>query len=114
MLAQYRLAVGNWDALRAQWQWMPHSTRPGTRRLPRQRASGWCAFPNRSTKSLDRKREQKNRWFRNGQRWRTGSEGSAWSNSDAAYVGMDRWVGLGVIADNVVDIGRAMAKQAGP
>jgi len=25
---------------------------------------------------------------------------------------MNRWVGLGVIADNVVNIGRAMEKQA--
>jgi hypothetical protein len=29
-------------------------------------------------------------------------------------VGMDRWVGLGVIADNVVNIGRAMERQAAP
>jgi IS5 family transposase len=29
-------------------------------------------------------------------------------------VGMDRWVGLGVIADNVVNIGRAMQKQTAP
>jgi IS5 family transposase len=27
-------------------------------------------------------------------------------------VGMHRWVGFGVIADNVVNIGRAMEKQA--
>jgi IS5 family transposase len=27
------------------------------------------------------------------------------------YVGMNRWVGLGVIADNVVTIGRAMERQ---
>jgi IS5 family transposase len=32
-------------------------------------------IPNRSTKSLERKREQKKRWFRNGQKWRTGCEG---------------------------------------
>src|SRR5260370_28956800 len=32
-------------------------------------------IPNRSTKSADRKREQKKRWFRNGQKWRTGCEG---------------------------------------
>ena len=31
--------------------------------------------PNRSTKSPERKREQKKRWFRNGQKWRTGCEG---------------------------------------
>jgi transposase, IS5 family len=28
------------------------------------------------------------------------------------YVGMNRWVGLGVIADNIVNIARAMEKQA--
>jgi transposase, IS5 family len=32
-------------------------------------------IPNRSTKGSERKREQKQRWFRNGQKWRTGSEG---------------------------------------
>jgi hypothetical protein len=32
-------------------------------------------IPNRSTKSHERKREQKKRWFRNGQKWRTGCEG---------------------------------------
>jgi len=30
------------------------------------------------------------------------------------YVGMNCWVGLGVIADNVVNIGRAMDKLAAP
>jgi IS5 family transposase len=34
-------------------------------------------IPNLSTKSLERKREQRKRWFRNGQKWRTGSEGEA-------------------------------------
>ena len=28
--------------------------------------------------------------------------------------GMKRWVGLGVIADNLINIGRAMAKQSVP
>jgi IS5 family transposase len=32
-------------------------------------------IPNRSSKSRERKREQKKRWFRNGQKWRTGCEG---------------------------------------
>jgi IS5 family transposase len=31
--------------------------------------------PNRSTKSAERRREQKRCWFRNGQKWRTGCEG---------------------------------------
>jgi IS5 family transposase len=28
--------------------------------------------------------------------------------------GMKRWVGLGVIADNLVNVGRAMEKQSAP
>jgi len=32
-------------------------------------------IPSRSTKSADRKREQKKRWFKQGQKWRTGCEG---------------------------------------
>jgi IS5 family transposase len=78
-------------------------------------------IPNRSTKSPERKREQRKRWFRNGQKWRVGCEGriSVVKRRHGldrcrykGYVGMNRWVGLGVIADNVVDIGRAMEKQA--
>jgi IS5 family transposase len=59
--------------------------------------------------------------FRNGQKWRTGCEGRisvvnrrhgldrCRYKGDA---GMKRWVGLGVIADNVVNIGRTMEKQS--
>jgi len=32
-------------------------------------------IPNRSTKSVERRCEQKKRWFRNGQTWQTGCEG---------------------------------------
>jgi transposase, IS5 family len=76
------------------------------------------SIPNRSTKSAERKKEQKKRWFRNGQKWRTGCEGrisvlkrrhglnrSRYKGDD----GIQRWVGLGVIADNLINIGRAMA-----
>jgi len=78
-------------------------------------------IPNRSTKSPERKREQRKRWFRNGQKWRVGCEGriSVVKRRHGldrcrykGYDGMNRWVGLGVIADNVVNIGRAMEKQA--
>ena len=34
-----------------------------------------ACIPNRATKSPEREREQKKRWFRNGQKWRTGCEG---------------------------------------
>jgi transposase, IS5 family len=80
-------------------------------------------IPNRSTKSPERKREQKKRWFRNGQKWRTGCEGriSVAKRRHGrsrcrykGYVGMHRWVGLGVIADNLINIGHAMEKQAAP
>ena len=79
-------------------------------------------IPNRATKSAERKREQKKRWFKNGQKWRTGCEGrisvvkrrhgmnrSRYKGDD----GMKRWVGLGVIADNLINIGRVLATRAG-
>jgi transposase, IS5 family len=80
-------------------------------------------IPNRATKSPDRKREQKKRWFRNGQKWRTGCEGRIsvvkrrHGLNRCRYkgeTGMKRWVGLGVIADNLVNIGREMEIQAAP
>jgi transposase, IS5 family len=80
-------------------------------------------IPNRSSRSPERKREQKKRWFRNGQKWRTGCEGRIsvikrrngldrcrYKGDD----GMQRWVGLGVISDNLLNIGRAMSKRAAP
>ena len=77
-------------------------------------------IPNRSTRSAERKREQRKRWFRDGQKWRTGSEGriSVVKRRHGldrcrykGYVGMNRWVGLGVIADNVVNIGQTLKRQ---
>src|SRR5437588_1106506 len=77
-------------------------------------------IPNRSTKSPERKREQKKRWFRDGQKWRTGCEGriSVVKRRHGltrcrykGFAGMQRWVGLGVIADNLINISRVMAKQ---
>jgi transposase, IS5 family len=77
--------------------------------------------PNRSTRSPERKREQKKRWFRNGQKWRTGCEGriSVVKRRHGlnrcrykGFAGMERWVGLGVIADNIVNIGRTVETRA--
>jgi transposase, IS5 family len=79
------------------------------------------SIPNRSTKSLERKRVQKKRWFRNGQKWRTGCEGRIsvvkrrHGLNRCRYrgeKGMKRWVGLGIIADNLISMGNAMAKRA--
>jgi transposase, IS5 family len=79
-------------------------------------------IPNRSTKSVARRREQKKRWFRSGQKWRTGCEGISVAKrrhglNRCRYkgeTGMKRWVGLGFIADNLISIGNALAKQANP
>jgi IS5 family transposase len=79
------------------------------------------AIPNCLTRSSQRKRLQKKRWFRNAQKWRTGSEGRIsllkrrHGLSRCRYKGlpgMQRWVGFGVIADNLIHIGHALAKPA--
>jgi IS5 family transposase len=75
------------------------------------------AVPNLSTKSAERKALQHKRWFRKAMKWRTGCEGRIsllkrrhglercrYKGTD----GMKRWVGLGVIADNLINIAQAM------
>ena len=72
------------------------------------------SIPSCSTKSAKRKQEQKKRWFKKAQKWRTGCEGrisvlkrrhglnrSRYKGSP----GMKRWVGLSVIADHLINIG---------
>jgi IS5 family transposase len=76
------------------------------------------AIPNLATKSADRKALQKKRWFRSAMKWRTGCEGRIsllkrrHGLSRCRYkgtAGMKRWVGLGVIADNLINIAHAIA-----
>lgn len=78
-------------------------------------------IPNRNSKSAACKREQRKRWFRNGQRWRTGCEGRISVSKRRHGLnrcryrgddGMKRWVGLGVIADNLINIGHAIGNQS--
>jgi IS5 family transposase len=80
------------------------------------------AIPNRLTRSAQRKRLQKKRWFRNAQKWRTGCEGRIsllkrrHGLSRCRYKGLPgikRWVGFGVIADNLINIGLALASPDG-
>ena len=77
-------------------------------------------IPNRASKSAARRREQKKRWFRDGQRWRTGCEGRISVSKRRHGLnrcryrgedGMKRWVGLGVIADNLINLGQAIAQR---
>jgi len=76
------------------------------------------AIPNRSPKSAQRRQLEKKRWFRNAQGWRTGCEGRIsllkrrHGLSRCRYKGMpgiQRWVGFGVLADNLINLGRALA-----
>jgi IS5 family transposase len=80
------------------------------------------AIPNRSPKrSVQRTLLEKKRWFRNAQKWRTGCEGRIsllkrrHGLNRCRYKGLpgiQRWVGLGVIADNLINIGHALAPTA--
>jgi len=78
------------------------------------------SIPNRSTRSQARRQLEKQRWFKRGQKWRTGCEGRIsvvkrrhglercrYRGAD----GMKRWVGLGVIADNLINLGRGLTPQ---
>jgi transposase, IS5 family len=76
------------------------------------------SIPNRHTRSPQRRSHEKRRSFRAGQRWRTGCEGRIsvlkrrHGLSRSLYRGLDgmrRWVGMGVIADNLINMGRLLA-----
>lgn len=76
------------------------------------------AIPNKKTRSPDRRAHQRQRWFRAAQCWRVGCEGrisvlkrrhGLFRSRYKGSHGMERWVGLGVIADNLISMGRAMA-----
>jgi IS5 family transposase len=70
-------------------------------------------LPHRGPKSSARRAHERQRWFRRGQRWRVGCEGRIsvlkrrHGLRRCRYHGVDgmhRWVGLGVIADNLMNI----------
>jgi IS5 family transposase len=88
-----------------------------------QRGVQRVSIPNYATKSEERRRRQKTRWFRRGQKWRTGCEGRIsvlkrrHGLNRCRYrgeEGMQRWVGLGVIADTLINLGRVLvANESG-
>jgi IS5 family transposase len=78
------------------------------------------AVPNKRTRSRAQWQHQRQRWFRRAQRWRVGCEGriSVLKRKHGLlrcrYHGMDgmeRWVGLGAIANNLIQIGKHLAKK---
>ena len=76
------------------------------------------SIPASGTPGKQRREKQKKRWFKNLQKWRTGCEGrisvlkrrhGLHRSRYKSLAGMKRWVGFGVIADNVIHIGDHMA-----
>jgi transposase, IS5 family len=81
------------------------------------------SIPSHDTKSPARKQRQKQRWFKKLQKWRTGCEGrisvlkrrhGLRRSLYRGPRGIRRWVGLGVIADNLIHIGSHLAEQTHP
>jgi IS5 family transposase len=77
------------------------------------------AIPNKQTRSPARWAFQRQRWFKRAQRWRVGCEGRIsvlkrrHGLSRCRYRGfadMQRWVGWGVIANNLLAIARVTTK----
>lgn len=78
------------------------------------------AVPNRNTRSAERKAMERSRWFRKAQAWRTGCEGriSVLKRRHGlrrclyrGVEGMKRWVGLSILADNLINMGKVMAAR---
>ena len=78
------------------------------------------SIPNRGTRSPARVKHQRQRWFKRSQRWRVGCEGrisvlkrrhGLARCRNKGPNGMERWVGLGVIANNLIVIGNHRAKK---
>ena len=77
------------------------------------------AIPNKQTRSPARWAFQRQRWFKRAQRWRVGCEGriSVLKRRHGlsrcryrGFAGMQRWVGWGVIANNLLAIARVTTK----
>jgi len=77
-------------------------------------------LPARGRKSAARRAHERQRWFRRGQRWRTGCEGriSVLKRRHGLQrcryrgeAGIHRWVGLGVIADTLINIAKHVDRR---
>ena len=86
------------------------------------RGVGRVALPRYGRISASRRLRQKQAWFRQAVRWRTGCEGriSALKRRHGlarcryrGVPGMERWVALGLIANNLLVLARAPAKAPG-
>ncbi len=80
----------------------------------------WVSIPSAGTPGKQRREMQKKRWFKKLQKWRTGCEGrisvlkrrhGLQRTRYKGLCGMKRWVGFGVIADNLIHIADHMANS---
>ena len=78
------------------------------------------SIPSNGKPGKQRKERQQTRWFKKLQKWRTGCEGrisvlkrrhGLQRSRYKGLCGMKRWVGLGVIADNLIHIGDHLAAK---
>ena len=78
-------------------------------------------LPRRGPKSASRRAYERQAWFRRGQLWRVGREGrisvikrrhGLRRCRDHGVDGMHRWVGLGVIADNLISMATVLGRRA--
>lgn len=86
-----------------------------------QRGVSRVSIPNYATRDPAQRGKHKQRWFKRGQKWRTGVEGRIsvlkrrHGLNRSRYPGLEgmrRWVGLGVIADNLINIGACLEARA--
>jgi IS5 family transposase len=77
------------------------------------------ALPRGGRLTPERRRHQRQAWFRKAMRWRTGAEGriSVLKRRHGlnrcryrGLLGMERWVGMGVIANNLFILGSALTR----
>lgn len=91
---------------------------PENERLARELGVERICLPKRGRKGEGRKRLERAGWFRRGQRFRAGIEGRisvlkrkhGWDRCrNRGEEGFERWVGFGVIANNLGVMARALA-----
>ena len=135
LISQYRVLDGN-PADDAQWEptleqhvdqfgyppWQASADRgvfsPNNEKVAEQLGVQRIILPKPGHKSTSRTQRERQRWFRRGRRFHAGIEGriSVVSRKhgldrcrDKGKTGFDRWVGWGVIANNLTIMGRRLA-----
>jgi len=78
-------------------------------------------LPKRGRRTAKRRAHERQRWFRRGQKWRAGSEACISTLKRRHGLnrclyrgvdGMERWVGLGIVANNLLAIGRRSKRRS--